>query len=332
MPEINESQIKIALSAARDAHRKYSKVRLADLYERSQILKTNQRAVENLFASYLTKTGFEIDKFNKIREQNQTELRRILEEIKADAIKQSSSIKDTLRYGVNSQRKTIEHLAALTPPDKTNIVILASPFLISQTDALKDYSSNIEPWKSWAKFRLDYDKPGRGQTQALSFWFYWENPSDSEVFINVDTYLVLNGFCSADAQKPWEDIIFYPNFVSSSGVHLQAELKLVEWLNQQFIPPIGQVDQTVLDLSVILEGLFHWEKFDATPVSGNYNLSYNRYLVRPHGEMVFGVTLSIDYANDFGGSSKLSVDFERGSHEVMCPSVLITLPFGNFHP
>jgi hypothetical protein len=50
MPEIDESQIKIALSAVEDARPKYS-IRQADLSERSQIL-TNQRAVENLLTSF----------------------------------------------------------------------------------------------------------------------------------------------------------------------------------------------------------------------------------------------------------------------------------------
>ena len=116
MSQINEDQVKLALTAAKnmfagtDARRRLSSIRQADIYERSQILKNNQRTVADHFTSFLSKAGADFDEFNKIREQNQTELRRILEEIKADSGKQSYSVKERLSHEVDSLRKTIEHL------------------------------------------------------------------------------------------------------------------------------------------------------------------------------------------------------------------------------
>src|SRR5215211_769898 len=63
MPEYDESQIKMALTAAkdlsvaRDARRPYSTLPQADIRERSEIV-ANRRRVENLLASSFIKAGF----------------------------------------------------------------------------------------------------------------------------------------------------------------------------------------------------------------------------------------------------------------------------------
>ena len=194
MPEINEAQVKLALAAAKnmfaatDARRRFLTPQ-ADLYERSRILRTNRRAVGDLFTSFLTKAGFEFDKFDKIREQSQTELRRILEETKAESAKQSSSLKDALRYEVDSLRKAIEHLEDISLPHFPKPIVLASPFLIwthsypsgetpAETQHIVLDDSHIEPWNSWAKARLASEKTG-AHNEWLSFYFIWENPRDS---------------------------------------------------------------------------------------------------------------------------------------------------------
>jgi hypothetical protein len=41
---------------------------------------------------------------------------------------------------------------------------------------------------------------GYGETEELSFYFLWQNPNDKAyAVINVDSYLVFNGFCEIKA-------------------------------------------------------------------------------------------------------------------------------------
>jgi hypothetical protein len=100
MPEYNEDQIKMALTAAKDlaaarnARRQDFTPRQADVSERSEI-RANRRATENLLASSIAKAGFEVDKFDQLLAQNRSALRRIAERRKAEAVERSSSAKDT---------------------------------------------------------------------------------------------------------------------------------------------------------------------------------------------------------------------------------------------
>jgi hypothetical protein len=133
---------------------------LADLCERSETLKTNRRVGEDLFTSFLTKAGFDVEKFEKIREENQTELNRILEEMETECAQQSSAVKDALGHDVDRLRKSMEHFEEDFPHFPKPIV-LDSPFLIakysnppSQPESIVILDYHIEPWNSWVKATL----------------------------------------------------------------------------------------------------------------------------------------------------------------------------------
>src|ERR671916_2241987 len=116
MPEYDESQIKMALTAAkdlaaaRDARCQDSPPSQADIHARSEIA-ANRRAADNLLASSFIKAGFEVDKFEELLAQNRSALRRIAEIRKAEAVGRSSSAKETLRHAVEGRRKVMKHLA-----------------------------------------------------------------------------------------------------------------------------------------------------------------------------------------------------------------------------
>jgi len=316
MSKINESQIKMALSAAKDVsaakdeRRKYANLRQADLLESSQI-RTNQRALENLVASYLTKAGFEVDKFEKIREQHQTELRRILEERKAEAVKHSSYVKETFRYGVDNRVKTVEQLQA--PP---KYELLNSPFLIWQTQGIDFPETHVEPSNSRAKFTLHSDKSSG--SEEMSFYFLWDNPSDKFAVINVDGYLIVNGFCRCGS-----DGGFFPGD-RRSGLVLKARLHLLEWWNQPPTQPLPKVDQIqeVLRLSTNTGGWSDPGAIEFEEVFRGYDLRYELFLIPPKGVVVFEVALSIILWNADGS---VDVDFASGDFQVGSPGVLLSI-------
>jgi hypothetical protein len=330
MSNIDVSQIKFALveaknaSAAKDKHRD-SLIRQANLSKRSQIL-TNQRAVEQLFTSFLIKTGFEIDKFNQILAKNQTELRSIFEKQKADAVEQSTSVRDKFRYGIDSRRKTIEHLKTLAAPSFPFFVALDSPFLILPTNGLNLTASQIEPRNSWAKFIMDVDEPTPAIdgyhypiSEELSFYFLWENPSDKFAVLNVDGYLVSNGHCTAHI-----DGGFFAGDRSSS-ISIDQHLSLLEWWNQPPTQPLQQTDQSlnILNLYASAMDMFDSGETKSANVFRGCDLRFNLFLVPPNKVVVFEVTSSISY--NLTDDGYIQVDFDSGDFEVMCPEVLLAI-------
>jgi hypothetical protein len=246
MPEYNEDQIKMALTAAKDlaaakeARSQDSPLGQAQISERSEIL-TNRRRVENMLASFFTKAGFEVDKFDELLAQNQSALRRIGEERKAEAVKRSASRKETLHYAVKTRQKAIEHLADVTPPESPAgatakfYELLDLPFSIWPTPGLFFGDSHYEPVNSWGKIQLDSAKAtGR---EELSFCFLWTNPRDVTAVIDVDAYLVLNGYCQVGSDGG--------NFPGSriSNLYVIARLDLWEWWNHPPTLALEQVDQ-----------------------------------------------------------------------------------------
>jgi hypothetical protein len=324
MPEYDESQIKMALtaakdlSAARDARRPYPTLPQADIRERSEIV-ANRRRVENLLASSFIKAGFEVDKFDELLTQNRSALHRIAERRKAEAVKRSSSAKETLRHGVEGRRKVMEHLADVTPPESPTVAApkfyehLDRPFTILPTPGVYMHSEHIEPANSWANITVDSESDA---IDELSFYFLWQNPRSTHAVIDVDAYLVLNGFCQAGSEGG-----YFPS-VRHSQLDVWAKLDLLEWWNQPPTSPLGQVDQyqEALSFTIDTSGWFDHNATESEEVFRGYDLRYNLFLVPPGAVVVFEVALYVRYGNKEGS---IHVDFASGDFEVLCPGVLI---------
>ena len=325
MPEYNEDQIKMALTAAKDlAAARNERLqdftpRQADVSERSEI-QANRRATENLLASSFAKAGFEVDKFDELLAQNRSALRRIADRRKAEAVERSSSAKDTLRHGVESRRKVMEHLAELTPPESPTVAVPKfyelqdRPITILPTGGVYVHADQVESANSWVKFTVDSDSVAG--SEYLSFYFLWVNPSDTHAVIDVNAYLVLNGFCQVES-----DGGYFPG-IRQSSTDLYALLHPLEWWNQPPTSPLRQVDQAqhALALNIDTGGWLDHNATKSEEVFRGYDLRYNLFLVPPHGVVVFEVALNVAYTSTEGS---IHVDFASGDFEVLCPGVLI---------
>ncbi|HZO86709.1 MAG TPA: hypothetical protein VFB38_00115 [Chthonomonadaceae bacterium] len=325
MPGMNEAQIKAALAAAKglDAAREARRnldLRQANLSQRLPI-RANRRAVGNLLTPLLTKAGLELDEFEKIRAHNQAELRRLLEQQKAEAIQQSSSVKRTLRSEVASLHKLLQQVTTLAPPDapptsQPFYVLLETPFLIWPTHGIFLDDSHVEPVNSWAKISLSSGESAG--YEELGFYFLWENPSDRVAVINVDAYIAVNGFCSAGANGGT-----FPDDRHSSLV-LNVRLNPWQWWDQPPTQPMPQGDQSqqVLSLYAFAGGWFDVGDIEVQSIFRGYDLSYTSFIIPPNGVVVFETTLSISYGNSEGF---VQVDLASGDFEVLCPAVLIAI-------
>lgn len=334
MQQFKESDIKPALAAIRDARRKHANPRRADLSERANLLET-QQSFEKYFSSFLHKTGFEIDKFEKILAENQKISHRILERQKADAVKQSAVIQNMLRQGIVDRRKTMEYLSTLTPPVPPAItpyyVVVDKPFLIWPTNGISLDDSSIEPWNSWAKITFDTNQQTvqfGDQTffdlyleEDLSFYFLWENPSDRYAVINVDGYLVFNGFCKTHAPGG----VFAGD--READLSVDARLSLLEWWNQPPTQPLGEADQSqgITSLSAYAGDTFDIHGTTRSePVFRGRDLRYNLFLIPPQGVAVFELTSAFSYHIGLNGGD-VHADFASGDFEIMSPFLQIAI-------
>jgi hypothetical protein len=318
----NESQIKMALMANRGVseaayegyEHEYTAHRGVSLSGYSQIYK-NQRRVERLLESGLMKAGVEIDKLEEIYAHNQTELRRIQKEQEDMAIKRSSRFEDSLRQEVERRQKVVRHLAEFGLANVSAYELLDKPFLIWQSQGIDFPETHIEPANSSAKFNYFSDRSSG--YQDLSFYFLWENPSDKFAVMNIDAYLVLNGFCSVVDGRS----LFSGN--RSSNLYMQTRLTIHEWWKQPPTFPLHQTDQLrhVLSLSAN-GGLLSGGDIDARHIFRGYDLRYNLFLMPPKGVAVFQVTLYFYYSTDEGA---ITVNFASGDFKVLCPGVLVAI-------
>jgi hypothetical protein len=315
MSEYQESQISKAFYAAKAVSEignlpgSPASRRLAVPLE-SLNTRANQRALENLITSHFAKTGLEADKFEQIREQHQAELERIVAARKAEAVKHSAFATETFLDGMASRNQIAEELS-----QSTNFEILSTPFLIWPTTGLEFPELHYERGNSWSKFSFEsYKALG---SENVSFYFLWNNPSDRYAVINVDGYLVVNGFCRAGSSGGfWQGDRW-------SNLDLQANLVPLEWWKQPPTQPLWQANQhrAVLSLSTRTGGFFDVGAVEVAPIMfQSFDLRYQLFLVPPNETAVLVVCLSIHYFNSEG---YVAVDFTTGDFRVICSSLIV---------
>jgi hypothetical protein len=328
------SQIRDALTTAKnlttsvDAREQINRLR-AGRAQRSPVLQANVRA-EGLLASVLEKAGFDAEKFKAIQAESRAELRRILQAQQAEAVKHSADVRATFRAAIESRRKAIEHVVASGISPFFQQVVFDRPFLIwpsTQSPDLSLDSYQIEPWNSWAKFKVD--STSEVDLAGIEFYFFWENRSKDAVLINVDTWLMLNGYGRIDFPEHWN--------WEFSDITIIALLSLLEGWNQPPTTPAIQADQhqKVLEIADDFEGgpLFTfmpsvpgatwWGHGWGEGVSQTCNLRYNQELVPPGAGVVIKVGAEISWINH--GGAGIEADFNSGDYQVMCPFLQIQI-------
>ena len=316
MPKLTESQIKGAISAREKETRADSKFRKA-MFARMQ---ASRRQGEKALTSYLKKTGFDFEAYNRIRAQQQKEMQRLLKEAGTAAIKRSSSRNKELTHGVENWRKNIERFRDATLVSKfvPAFEVVDTPFLIWPTNDLELEDSHIQPWNNTAKIRGLWRDTG---SENLRFIFVWDNPIDKWVVVNVESNLAVNGACDAFAEGGF--------LVGSlNSVFVRASLNVWEWWNQPPTMLSPQATQTQRVLAVAASGGGFLSNLgggsvDSASASGIHDLRRTLFSLPPHGVAVFEVALEFFYDNTGGGM--IQANFASGDFGVKCPAVVIAL-------
>jgi hypothetical protein len=320
-----DSRLRKALIAARDLSGSADAPHGAGDSTRGRQLPQSTR-VRALAAEQLARMGFDTATVERELVAERAQSRRRLEELKADAVAQSTGRAHSLQRLVDARRAALEGVVAIGPPT-TQYLALDSPVEIWATDGLNLESTTIEPYKSRAQIRLDtslYENiPGAyllGMNyDFLHFYFLWGNQESVSAVVDINAFLILNGFCSAHSQGGW--------FFGGKGeLTLDPTLDLVQTWTQPISSAAPQSGETwnVLDLVADSTG------FD-TDDHTNYDVVYRGSLVGYQQEIVPpGQYLIIDVALRLGSyveNAEVSADFVTGEFYVMSPLVDLTIVY-----
>jgi hypothetical protein len=330
-PQMEETHLKAALTAAREKHRGTTR-RQADAAVLAQQL-NYRRAVELELKPLLTKAGLDVQKLDKMAAQNQSELRRTLANNKAEAARRGSLEMAAIRKEVQQRARALQNPANLLVLPFTAINL--DPIFIWQTNVGSFKGSQIAPGDSWVKFLMEATS-GSFSTN-YSFVFYWQNQRNDLAVVNVASSLVLNGLCEAFAATGFfsGDICY---------VDMEASLTLLGlWQadpqNPELPPPTPAWQQSqyqpVTNLQAQGGGLFGSVGVQSQTFSASsYGLSYDFFLIPPQSSAAFEVSLDVGIGFQSGGgniSDLVEADFadDKYGYELMCPGLeldLLTAP------
>jgi hypothetical protein len=179
----------------------------------------------------------------------------------------------------------------------------------------------VSPKESFAK--VSFQKSGQQllpQVHEVTFYYFWENPSENTALVNIETYLVLKGHCQANVDRP-----SLGNFFAEGDLHIRAELELLEWWNQPPTSPLFQTSQKLeaLHLHVNAFGPFSPGETKLKSLFDGYDLKYSLFAVPPKRAAVFRVSMSATHNVWQNGFFK--VDFLSKDHLVLCPYLQLEL-------
>jgi hypothetical protein len=330
-PQMHETQLKAALTAAKERHRGNTR-RQPDAAALTQQL-NYRRAVEQELKPWLTKAGLDVEKLDKMAAQNQSELRRILDNNKPEAARRASLEMAAIRKELQQRARALQHPANL--PVLPFTAINLDPIFIWQTNVGSFKGSQIATGDSWVKFLMEATS-GSFSTE-YSFVFYWQNQRNDLAVVNVASSLVLNGFCEAIAATGFfSGDICYVDLVASLTL---LGLWQADPQNPELPPPTPTWQQSqyqpVVDLQAQGGGLFgnvgiRSKNFSAS----SYDVSYDFFLIPPQSSAAFEVSFSVGMGFQSGGgniSDLVEADFadDKYGYELMCPGLeldLLTAP------
>ena len=158
----------------------------------------------------------------------------------------------------------------------------------------------------------------RFRHKRASFGFLWQNPSDNYAVVNVDGYIVLNGYLTVLADGGY---VVLNDF---SQLRVDASLDIHELWNEPFTSPIRQPaqSQSALDLDVSVAGIVAPGGIDGQNLYRGFDLQYSQFVMPPKGLAMFVVSSGIATTIRNGQAYAY---FDGPSQQVLSPGVLITV-------
>jgi hypothetical protein len=314
-----EHYIEVALSALRDARDRLSGFRGAG-FSTPEALPSEQ-AINDLLRSNLKSVGFDLDKFDTLTRQNIAEARRQTANRKAQDDKQALAMLPTLLHGVEICNSRISNLRALLPPD--NYVVLNTADQISSSENISIVSTHIGPSSGPNSAQFSYGGGNHSgfavEPANLSFFFSWQNPSESLTFVNIAGFIALMGFCTVSTDGG----LIVPGY--NSDMRVDANLHIHELWNDPPTSPMSQPaqSQNALHIHCNTFGIFQQVHTSSQSIVKGFELQYNQFVMPPKGTAIFEVACELHSVYVGGGDG--TAWFRGEGRQLLCPAVAITI-------
>jgi len=318
MSDYDWGEIEAALASAKERTLRSERGRAVRSPEQRTIL---QRYNDRIGARLVAEDRSDLD---QIREQYQAEGRRFNEAEKDMAIERSSGRLAVLRSRVAASREATEDIMSRrsqAPDSKLRrdwiVLDVARSIRLQDDTVIDNRGTALESWANRAKVESAWPHlHGLGHDAGVGFVFLWTNPYSHTVILDVQSWIALNGFCTAGA-----DSYFlgghYTDLIVSTG--FQPSLPF-----DSGYPPV-QPGQTVLvdEVSADGGGFLGLGEIRSRSVAGYYGMGYNGFTV-PGGQVAaFEVGLNFLAGANNEGDAK--ADFSSGDFQVLCPAVGLTI-------
>lgn len=318
--KLDEERVREALCAAGDERRGGLPFpRPKDQALRGRQLGIRRRVSEKMRGTAPGCGGTALEQVEKIRDRGTEELHRLLQQNREHVIRHSAETGRVVRRDSKKWREYTERLTSLrkgaAPNLNFNFVVLDTPALILPSQGINLVKAAPAPWNNVGKFTATWSSPYPDDgSDTLSYVFAWRNPNNYDAVINVASYLMFNGSCDAGAGQ-W----------SHSALSLVSSLRLFEWWNNPATEPPAQSSQWNNTLFLAADGGDDTSvgEVEYASVSGNYDVSYNMFMVPAQSVAVF--TVSAYMYHFVLGDGWVEADFASGELESMCPALVIAL-------
>ena len=319
---IGAADLKAALAARALDRRKRLAFQQTNSLLRSKRRAEQRKLAEKFLPPVLAQTGYDKREFEALRTQAREEAQRAFEQQKSALVSYSPSIGASLRAKFETLRQA---RSAFGPPYPfLNFVVLDTPALIVPTPGVGFDGAHIEPDNTTVQFDTSWQSPNtQNGVEEVSFLFFWQNPASTNAVVDVESYLALNGFCSAWA---WGGD---PFSVDTAVIDLYAYLDVLEWWKTPPTSPPAQGLQQAKIGAVVAEasGLLSLGDYVSEAFTGDssiYDVSYRGFVVPPHATALFEVRFGV--VHDIMGGGSLSLDFFGGGrYNIVCPGVVLAI-------
>jgi hypothetical protein len=236
---------------------------------------------------------------------------------KASAVEHSSAQKASLARMAARRWDAKKHLASSANAQwNFNLDSLDEPLLIETTSNGIQPVVAAAPWNTSVKFQSQWNGFAADDAQLI-FVFLWQNPRQTDVVINIESSLLLNGHC--DVYQGGGGLNKSSILDVKAGMSLLADDPKSSGPRILYTSPYASLVTKLTDGG----GLFGLGDWQVAGISRSLDFRYDVLVLPPSGSVIIEVHLDVFTIADDNGFVVL--DFSSGDFGVTCPGVAIAI-------